>query len=378
MKKSSILTAVSIVALLALTAFLWGRFHHEIEPPQTVRIGALLPLNNDLMAVATRMKSGMELARSDLLKKYGERVAISIDYQNGCYEREAAAAVQKFVHDGVSIIGGSFCLFGHIPILPLIEAHRIITFNTATNPDVVLNKRYAFSTNVEVKDQAEAMADFAFHALRGRRAVTMHLDTPFGHDYNKYFKRRFEALGGEVLFNIPDAPDGKNFRVVVPRIKDERPDVIVTAHFGVPLGLFFKAVRDAGIQASILGNYETEDSDVLFAAGDAAEGVYIATSAAKARTNAMGRFESSYIRKYGLAPDAIVTNSYDAVVLGVESAISCKGDRECMREEMRKVENYQGASGVITIKASGATDKPTAFKVIRSRTFIRFDDEVAH
>lgn len=374
--KRTVLAALVTAAFLgAGVGALWSKFHRS--GVTTVKIGVLLPLNTDLMAVATNMKNGMELAREDLLEKHRGKLRIELDYENGCFERETAAAVQKFVHEGVSIIGGSFCLFGHIPILPLTEAFRIITFNTATNPDVVLNKRFAFSTNVEIKDQATKMADFVWERVGGRRAVTMHLDTPFGYDYNKYFKREFDRLGGKVLFNAPNAPDGKDYSELIPRIKAANPDVIVTAHNGVPLGVFFREVRRAGITVPIVGNYETEDTDVLDAAGEASEGVMFVSSEPARKREAAEKFEKRYIRRFGAAPDAIVTNSYDDIVLGVESFLTCGGERECMREELHKVRNYDGASGVITINSRGAASKPTVFKIIRSRTFILFESSGA-
>lgn len=340
--------------------------------PAKVKIGNLLPLNQDLMAVGNKMKNGMELAKDDLLEKYKGTLSIEMDYENACFERETVLAVQKFIHEGVAIIGGSFCLFGYIPILPMTEAHKILSFNTASNPDVVLNKRFAFSTNVEIKDQAIEIANFIYQTVGARRAVTMHLDTPFGHDYNKYFTRRFEELGGRTLFNFADTPDGKEYKNIVTKIKAAHPDVIMSAHFGVPLGLFFKEVRAAGILVPIVGTYETEDSGVLDAAGAAAEGVMFASSESANKTDAMERFEKRYIRRYGEAPDVLVTNSYDDIILGVEVYLKCHGDRECMAEKMHNIENYQGASGVITIKQSGSAAKPTIFKIIRNRTFIRF------
>ena len=45
----------------------------------------------------------MELAKADLLEKYQDTLAIEIDYENGCFEHEAAPAVQKFIHQGASI-----------------------------------------------------------------------------------------------------------------------------------------------------------------------------------------------------------------------------------------------------------------------------------
>ena len=340
----------------------------------TIKIGNLLPLNPNLMAVAIKMKNGTELAREDLLEKYKDLLSIEMHHANGCFENETIPSVQKFIHDDVSIIGASFCLFGHIPILPLTETNKIITFNTASNPDVVLNKRYAFSINVEIKDQAREMADFAFKKMAGRRAIIMHLDTPFGHDYKKYFAREFEKLGGQLLFNIPNAPDGRDYHESISKIIAANPDVIITAHFGVPLGLFLKEIRAAGITSPIVGNYETEDSDVLDAAGSASEGVIFASSESAEKSDIMEKFEKRYVRKFGVAPDVVVTSSYDSIVIGVEAYLKCNGDRDCMSDEIHQTKEFQGAGGVITIKSSGATDKPTTFKFIKNRTFLYYKD----
>lgn len=360
------LASVSGVALF-LVAHDFGRDPSAV----TIKVGTLLPRNADLMANATKMQNGLELAKEDLLERHKGTLSIEFHHANGCFERETVPAVRQFVADGIPIIGASFCLFGHIPILPLTEDNKIITFNTAANPDAVLDKRFAFSTNVEIKDDAARMAAFAYEVMGHRRAMVMHLDSPFGHDYNKYFSREFSRLGGTVLFSAAKAPDARQFEDAIARIKTSEPDLIVTAHFGVPLGRFFRQLRDANIHAAILGNYETEDSDVLDAPGDASEGVVFLSSEPEIATETMIRFQRRYIRKYGVAPDALVAHCYDDLLLSVEAYLTCSGDRECMRDTLHRVSGYQGVSGVTEINASGATRRVTAFKVIKHRTFIR-------
>lgn len=374
-RRSVLAFTLSFIFLISITLWLYSFLVSKTLV--SVKIGNLLPLNLNLMSVANKMKNGIELAREDLLEKYKGNLAIEIHNVNGCYEQDTIPAVQKFIHDGVSIIGTSFCLFGHIPILPLTEANKIITFNTAANPDVVLNKRFAFSTNTEVKQQAMEMATFAYSKLSSRKSVFMHLDTPFGRDYHKYFARKFESLGGQLLFNIPVMPNGTVDAETIIKIKDAKPDVIVTAHFGVPLGLFIKQVRTIGITAPILANYEGEDSDVLDAAGIAAEGMIFHSPDSDVKSSTTEKFEKRYIRRFGVRPDVITTNSYDAIVLGVESYLECHGDRECMRDYIYKIKEYDGVSGAITIKSNGATDKPSTFKIIKNRTPIPFQSTKA-
>lgn len=374
MNKMRISMIIAFVTIFSAGIF-WFSDHEYNRPPLTIKIGGLMPsATGDLIANREQMMNGMELAKEYLTQKYKGRVIIEIDYQDGCFTRETVPAVQKFIHDGVSIIGASFCLFGHLPILPMTEANKIITFNTAANPDKALNLNYAFSTNVEVKDEGKKLSEFAYTKLGARRAVLMFLDTPFGHDYSKSFTRDFTDRGGLVIENFPNAPDGKKFDDMIAKIKSLNPDVIITAHFGMPLAIFIRDIRSAGINTQILGNYETEDPTVLTHAGAAAEGVIFSSSELDEKTSAMINFENHYIRKFGTRPGVLATNSYDDIVLGVEAYVRCNGDRDCMAADIHGISGYQGASGIITIKPSGATDKPTIFKMIKNRTFIRYQE----
>ncbi|KTD31679.1 Leucine-specific-binding protein precursor [Legionella moravica] len=366
--------AVLLICSAACAGVLWIWCYYTSQSPTIViKIGALLPAENgDLAENRKMMIRGMELAKEDIDAKYKGQVVLDFDYQNGCFAKESIPAVQKFSHDQVPIIAASFCLFGHLPILPVTEGNKIITFNTAANPDQALNLQYAFSTNVEVKNEAQRLSQFAFKELGARRAVTMFLDTPFGHDYDKYFTFDFNHCGGDVVGSFPNAPDGKQFKSMISQIKLLKPDIIITAHFGLPLAMFIKEVRQANINVPILGNYETEDPTVINYAGDAAEGVMFSSSELNEKTPIMNDFERRYIRKFGAEPNVLVTNVYDDVVLSVDSYLACKNDRDCMANYLHQISNYQGVSGTITINPSGATNKPTIFKIIKNHTFIPY------
>lgn len=375
-KATYFVLSLVIIFLIIVVSVLWiWNSHPKVDSPITIKIGALLPSRTgDLVANRKKMINGMELAREYLIKKYKGKLIIEYYFEDGCFERETVPAVQKFVNINVAIIGASFCLFGHLPILPMTEGYKIITFNTAANPDRTLNLHYAFSTNVEIKEEAKKMSEFAFNKLGARRAVMMHLDTPFGFDYYKYFTRDFTQRGGQVVGDFPNAPDGKKFAEIIAKIKALNPDIIITAHFGLPLAIFIQEIRKAQIRVPIVGNYEMEDPTVLEYAGPAAEGIIFSSSELAEKTPVMKEFESRYIRRFGVEPSVLVTNSYDDIVLSVESYLKCDGDRDCIASELHKVKNYQGVSGIITIKASGAADKPTMFKVIKNNTFIRYNE----
>lgn len=370
----SLIITTIIVLVIFVSLALWKRY--PTTQVMVIKVGALLPSKSgDLVENRQQMINGMELAKDFLTNKYGHNIKIEFFFEDGCFLKESVPAIKKFIQNDVPIIGASFCLFGHLPILQVTEAYKIITFNTAANPDMALNLHYGFSTNIAVKDEARALSEFAYNELRARRAVIIHLDTVFGFDYLKYFTRDFSERGGEVLENFPNPPDGKNFKEIIEKIKKLNPDLVVIAHFGIPLATFIREVRAAGIQVSILGNYETEDKSVLDYAGLASEGVIFSSTQATTKTPAIQDFDRRYIKKFGSEPTTLSMTTYDTVIVSVESYISCHGDRDCIARELHNVNDFQGAGGTITINRDGTTKKPIYFKVIKNRAFMPYVSE---
>ncbi|MBI3336090.1 ABC transporter substrate-binding protein [Candidatus Peregrinibacteria bacterium] len=331
-----------------------------------IRIGVRAPLTGDLALYGEHMRNGMELAKKDLLAVDSSR-HIELIFEDACFPQDTISATRKMVQiNDVTMIGGSFCLFGHVPILPFTEENKIIAFNTAANPDDVLNKRYAFSTNFSIKENAEELARFAYKDIGARRAAIMHLQTPFGEDYKKYITQSFERLGGSIVATEARAPDARDFRTEVTKMKAADPDLIFTIHFASPLGIFLKQSREAGIDAKMLGYYENEDPTTVRASQGAAEGLIFSSSPIDSV------FMKQYRSVYNDDPDVLAANAYDALMLQVMVYEKCGKDVDCMAEELHDVRGYKGVSGTITINSDGSASKPTIFKVVRGGKFLPY------
>ena len=61
--------------------------------------------------------------------------------------------------------------------------------------------------------------------------------------------------------------------------------------------------------------------------------------------------------KYNEVMDAPAANAYDAVYLAALAASKCDdlSDADCIKEELYKIKNYNGASGVKTFDLNGDT-----------------------
>ncbi len=358
---------ILLVGLLVLLVF---GCVQEAPSEERFKVGVLAPLTGDYSVLGNRIKNGMELARMDILAKESSS-PIELIIEDACVAQEAVTATQKLLEsDQVNLIGGSFCLVGLVPVIPLAEEKKVITFNTAANPDSVLNRSYQFSTNIAIQFDAQAMANFAFSDLNGKTAAVVHYNTPLGNDYAKHFKSEFERLGGSVSSSHMTELKATDFRAELTKIKSEDPDVVLIIQLSNSLGLFLKQYRELDLRGKIISHSEAEDPNVIKTAGLAAEGVYLSSSHPKEKTEKIIDFERRYEAQFGFKPDILAANAYDALQLQYLAFKECGEDTECMVQYLHSVKDYDGVSGLITIEANGAAKKPFNFKIIQNGEYV--------
>ena len=242
---------VWLIVLIVVIVFINLLIFVPRSSSDKIKVGAIVPLTGDYATLGTRIKNGMELAKTNLEIK--NNISIKIYYEDVCLSKDAIPAVQKLTDiDRVSWIGSSFCVVGLTPNIPILEQKKIISFNTAANPDMVLNHPYVFSTNKAIKDDATELADFAINKLDAKTVSIIYYNVPFGVDYGKYFSNEFKRLGGKVLSDQPYEVSQKEFRTELTRIKNEKSEVIFVIGLPGPMGNFLKEAKELGIESQIL------------------------------------------------------------------------------------------------------------------------------
>lgn len=369
-KDNKVWVAIIIVIIIGLVAIFLSKKNVQ-KSDEALTIGALAPLTGQIAVLGERMRNGMELAKEDLIKE-GVVSGLNIIYEDACDGKTTTNAVQKLINaDHVKIIGSGFCLFGLDTVVPTIEENKVILFNTAANPESVLNKKYVFSTNINIRDDASRMADYAANQLRAKTVAMIYLDTSFGHSYQTNFSDSFEKLGGRVAVGEAVTPDTVDFRAQVTKIKAAKVDAVIIIHFGISLGNSIKQLREQGVMVPIMGDYESEDPTVIEYAGKAAEGMIISSSQQEVETALVKSFQERYKAKYGEAADVLATNAYDSLQLQIRSYVACDGDTDCMSKKLAVTKNYDGVSGRITINPKDhSVTKPTIYKVVKNGQFV--------
>ena len=214
--------------------------------------------------------------------------------------------------------------------------------------------------------EGTAMADFARE--RGvRRVVVFAMDDEFGNGLKEVFRRQFESRSRKIVetFHFHADATAEVFAPMIEKVKELKPQGIYVIAYINEMAPLLNHLRDAGIEALIMGSGAvTEDLPRL--AGEAAEKLVYAKPKLdiESTDENVEDFVKAFTAKYGHPPDIFAAHAYDALksmVLAIEAAEMAHPD--AVKLQLLNLD-YDGAAGHTAFDERGdVTRYPQLFVV---------------
>ncbi|MEI7960843.1 MAG: ABC transporter substrate-binding protein [archaeon] len=340
LKKKFVLISFLIIAILVVGFLLnfsnTGFFtvSQTTSSSQTLKVGALVPLTGAYASIGSSVRNGLDLAKADLVKQNPNR-DLQLIYEDACMPKDTVGAFTKLAEvDKINFLGADFCIIGFVPVIPLAQERKMLAFNVATNPDLMINQPFIYSFNKSIKSDSFEIVKMSREKLKAKTAAVVFYNTQLGLDYNNYLATYFEASGGEVVYTLNTELTNTDFRFELTKIKEKNPDVVFVILLSNQLGSFIKQARELGLSSTLISQYTAEDKVVLDSAQGSAEGVIISSLEQNEVTPKMAEFKKNYFAKYGKSPDVIAAIAYDSLVIEVNAFEKCGGVTSCMENEI--------------------------------------------
>jgi branched-chain amino acid transport system substrate-binding protein len=171
-----------------------------------------------------------------------------------------------------------------------------------------------------------AAAEFAYNTKGWKKAYVV-TDTfiDYTTSLSEYFIAHYKKLGGTVIAEDKYTQGAQDFSAQLARLqRAEKPDVIFISSYMPDLGTIIRTIRQAGIDAPILGGDSYDDQGLFDALGDKfGNDVFFVTHSFMAAdvTPGMAEFLKLYQAQYGKAPDtSMVATGWDAVQVFAQAA----------------------------------------------------------
>ncbi len=183
-----------------------------------------------------------------------------------------------------------------------------------------------FTLSMWNTEMGAAAAEYAFSTKGWKKAYVV-TDTfiDYTTSLSEYFIDHYKKLGGTVIAEDKYTQGAQDFSAQLARLqRAEKPDVIFISSYMPDLGTIIRTIREAGIDAPILGGDSYDDQGLFDALGQKfGSNVFFVTHSFMAPdvTPEMADFLKLYEAEYGKAPDtSMVATGWDAVQVFAQAA----------------------------------------------------------
>ncbi|MDR7038484.1 MULTISPECIES: branched-chain amino acid ABC transporter substrate-binding protein [Methylobacterium] len=263
------LTPAVLLALIAVAAP--ARAQAPASTP--LKIGLAAPLTGPDAAFGQGLRLGAEQAVADLNRGGGRKLTLVVADDAGD-PKQGAALARKFAAEGISLVVGPFASSVAALAQPAYEEAGIVmvTPGATWTP---LSGRGAWNLfRLVPSDAQQAAFAGAYLADRygSRRIGLVHDRTTFGRGLADEVGRTLKARGRrEVLFE--SLPRGaKDAADLAAKLKRAAVEVVYFGGLAPEAALLIRAMREAGLDAPLVGSDGLLDKDFAQAAGPGAEG----------------------------------------------------------------------------------------------------------
>lgn len=341
--------------------------------PETIKIGAIIPLTGETATHGIRVKHGIELALERINANGGIRgKQLEVVFQDDqCDSAKAIAAFQALSAQGINIFLGPQCSSAAMAVAPLAEQQKNIVFaSMASVPALSEQGDYIFRNSESGHLHGSQMAEFAYTDLRAKTAAILYINLDNGVAYKDSFNTTFTAIGGKVLVIEAYEKGTADFKTQLTKIKKSSPDVIYIA--GQAAEHAVRQIRELGIASKIVSMNGIEVPELFKVAGKAAEGIYFTSAFFDAQSTGpqVAAFVTEYNKRYEEGAEVFSANGYDAAMIIGESMRSCGIDTTCIKDYLYSIKNYPGISGLINFDKNGDVQKQLAIKHAKNGAFV--------
>jgi len=322
-----------------------------------VKVGFMVPQTGPLASVGYPVEKSLLLAL-DQINMGGKKIEIVVE-DSRCNPSEAAIIANKFVNvDKVDVIVTGICSSVALAVAPIAEANKIIHITpVAASPKITYAGDYVFRISASSRLAAtEAAKLISSHEIKTVGVIYENNDYPIG--YYEVFTEEFEKLGGDVI--IAEAYDfgSADMRTQILKVKDAEPEAMLILPIGIPgAAMMLKQIKELEVELPVYGQELVSYDSVVNLAGDSADGVTAIMYDFDPEDDVSAEFIAEYSEFYGeeLIDKYYGAVGYDVLMLLSEGFEVCGDNSECLKEFLYSVEDWKGASGMVTIDKFGDT-----------------------
>lgn len=388
MKRRVSIVVLTIVISLFGQQQLWGA-------EGVIRLGFNLPLTGMFELVGSHSKNAAELIQKDINQAGGIDVGgkkFKIDFLYGDNKSNpsvaSALAVSQVSTDKVLGVIGPLSSRQAIPVGQMSNAFSTPMISPwSTSPVTTKDKPYVFRSCFVFTVQGPVITKFVASEFNATKAAVLYdIVSAYPRGMANSFKEAFEAengVGSVVAFEEFRTGD-EDFSVQLERIRSAGAEFIFSPQHYNEVPLIVKQMKNLDLAIPLVGSNSWAGGDLIGNCGTDCNGLFFTGNYAPGNAQGINKeFVEKYKDEYGENPDEPAALTWDAVRVMIRAIKDTGGltgnllkDRSMVRDAIVKIQDFDGASGMMSFNESGNPSKCAVVVRIDDDGVLTFHDSV--
>ena len=321
------------------------------------KIGVISILSGSGSAYGEAITNGFKLAQKEINEKGEVNIELVIEDSAGKQE-QALSAAQKIMSDDeiVAILGPTLSTEMNV-VGPEADLNGIPIMGTSTTAKGIPQiGEYVFRNSLPEEIAIPAAIKAAVEKYDAKKVALI-----YGND-DVLTKSGFDTMKATAedmkldIVTIETFQKGQSdYNAQLTKIKELKPDLILSSALYNEGAVIMDQARKMGITVPFVGGNGFNSPQVIDIAGDASEGLIVATPWFGAKEDPkVQEFAKNYEAEYGVAPDQFAAQAYDAMYIMAEGLKNAgEADRDALRDAIADIKDLEGILGKFSFDKDG-------------------------
>lgn len=350
--KKQIWIPILIIAVIIVGLVIFAPRSKNSAEKEVIKIGAILPLTGPAAWIGEQQREGIELAVKEINQNGGANgrpLQIIFEDSQGS-PKEGVSAFNRILFEDPNI-PAIFTSVSSVTnaLIPLANEKNVnLVLVAVTLPNIVEKSKWIARFTPDDYDQIVFLTKFLAEKFSDIKKIAIsYINDDYGIEAKEVFKKQFQ---GEIILKEAYSPTQTDFRDSLTKLKNSKADAVFIVGYTQAMPALLKQMKEMAIELPKFSLLPASFPPIIKAGGEAMEGVYCTNVTIK------GEFKIKFESSYGKAPGVFGALNYDATKV-LAKVIEENGlSASSIREGLRKIKDYPGVSGNITVKENGDVD----------------------
>jgi branched-chain amino acid transport system substrate-binding protein len=343
----------------------------------SAKIGVISYLSGPGAAYGEAITNGFKLAQKEINEKGEVNIELLIEDSAGKQE-QALSAGQKLMNsdDVVAILGPTLSTEMNV-VGPEADLNGIPIMGTSTTAQGIPQiGEYVFRNSLPESLAIPASVQKAVEKYNVKKVAILYgNDDVFTQSGFDTMKEVAEGMGLEIVTIETFQKGQSDYNAQLTKIKNLNPDLILASALYNEGAVIMNQARRMGIEVPFVGGNGFNSPQVIEIAGDAANGLIVATPWYGEKDDPkVKEFVSKYEKEYGKKPDQFAAQAYDALYIMAEALKNAgEADRDLLRDALAEIKGLEGILGEFSFDADGDVVMEPTVLIIKDGKFQVFE-----